>query len=73
MGRRGGDCSVLQINGRSYLPDKSEFLVNGQSLFDRASKMVVWQLQQASFHNHPASVFDADHVIVSGGGANNGQ
>ncbi len=60
-------------NGLSYLPDKSGFLVNGQALFDRASKMVVWQLQQAQFYDHPASVFDADHVLVSGGGHNNGQ
>ena len=62
-----------KYNGLSYLPDKSGFLVNGQALFDRASKMVVWELKQAPFYNHPASVFDADHVIVSGGGANNGQ
>ena len=60
-------------NGLSYLPDKSGLLVNGQALFDRASKMVVWQLQSAHGYNHPATVFDADHVIVSGGSANNGQ
>ena len=60
-------------NGLFYLPDKSGFLVNGQALFDRASKMVVWQLQQPHFYSHPAAVFDADHVIVSGGGNNNGQ
>lgn len=62
-----------KYNGLSYLPDKSGFLVNGQQVFDRASKMVVWELKQASSYNHPASVFDADHVIVSGGGNNNGQ
>ncbi len=60
-------------NGLSYLPDKSGFLVNGQALFDRASKTVVWQLQQPHFYSHPAAVFDADHIIVSGGGNNNGQ
>ena len=62
-----------KYNGLSYLPDKSGFLVNGQFLFDRAGKMVVWQLQQPSFYNHPAAVLDVDHVIVSGGGHNNGQ
>src|SRR6185436_15200077 len=60
-------------NGLFYLPDKSGFLANGQALFDRASKMVVWQLQPPHFYSHPAAVFDADHVIVSGGGNNNGQ
>ena len=59
--------------GLAYLPDKSGWFVNGQSLFDRASKMVVWELQAASNYNHPSLTLDADHVIVSGGGANNGQ
>lgn len=62
-----------KYNGLSYLPDKSGFLVNGQQVFDRASKMVVWELKQAQSYNHPASVLDTDHVIVSGGGNNNGQ
>lgn len=62
-----------KYNGLSCFPDKSGFLVNGQQVFDRASKMVVWELKQAQFYNHPASIFDADHIIVSGGGNNNGQ
>ena len=62
-----------KTNGLSYLPDKSGVLVHGQDLFLRASKMVVWHLTAPHFYNHPAGVFDADHIIVSGGGGNNGQ
>ena len=62
-----------KFNGLCYLPDKSGFFVSGTELFDRASKMVVWQMQAAPNYSDPAAVFDADHVIVSGGSANNGQ
>lgn len=60
-------------SGLQYLADKSGFLVNGQDVFDRASKMVVWQLKQAMFYDHPAAVYDTDHILVSGGSTTNGQ
>lgn len=60
-------------NGMAYLPDKSALLVNGQDLFDRKTNMVVWQLKAANFYNHPSGVFDAEHIIVSGGSNKNGQ
>lgn len=60
-------------NGLSYLPDKSGVFVSGQDLFMRASKMVVWHLNAPHFYHHPSAVFDADHILVSGGAHKSGQ
>ena len=64
---------LFSRGGLAGLPDKSGWLVHGHQLFDRATKMVVWELHSAPHYNHPVVVLDADHVIVSGGSPNNGQ
>ncbi|HQZ67202.1 MAG TPA: WD40 repeat domain-containing serine/threonine protein kinase, partial [Planctomycetaceae bacterium] len=60
-------------NGLLYLADKSGWLIQNQTFFNRKRRKPMWQLQIESNYVHQASVLDVDHVLISHGSPDHGQ